>query len=70
MQKWYLQSAAKGSDPVQPIVEQGVPDSLGETASKLLFATGFGVSQGCHVGLLQCSVKLLQPIQRFRLASV
>lgn len=39
-----LQGAAEGSDPVQPVIEQGVPGSLGETTSKLLPAAGSWVS--------------------------
>lgn len=39
-----LQGAAEGSDPVQPVVEQRVPGSVGETASKLLPATGSWVA--------------------------
>lgn len=48
----YLQGAAEGSDPVEPVVEQRVSGSLGKTAPKLLSAAGFGVAQGRHVGLL------------------
>lgn len=63
----YLQGAAKGPDPVQPVVEQGVSGSLGEAAPELLPATGSWVTQRRHVGLLQGPIQLLKSVQWLKL---
>lgn len=54
-----LQSAAEGPDPVQPVIEQRVPGSLGETAPEILPAAGSWVPESRHIGLLQGPVQLL-----------
>jgi len=66
----YLQGAAQGPDPVQPVVEQRVPDPMREAAPILLPAAGLGVPQGRQVGLLEGPVQLLQPVRRLRLAAL